>query len=385
MATLGQAGLCASVLFARSLRTPAYLPLAVFFIASGVVTAGPAVAAFMPGLQTHFIAASLPAYLLLGPALWLYVEGLTSDTPWRLQQRHLLHLAPFALGIVAMALTISLPLAQRRQIFVEGVEVDTAFASGLMIFLFLLILGWIVQAGYYVVRVFRRLAAYRQQLRNLFASNEQRELHWLGWLLIVVGGVWLLSFAMIISDNFFGLALISRGAGALMGLVLVWSLGLWGLRQKPGFEGRYMDGDPQSETTDPTISAASDQKYQRSALGDEQAQRIAGKIEAAMNRDELFLDPSLSLHKLAKHIAVSPNYISQTLNETIGENFFDYVNNKRIETAKPQILSGEATILAVALGVGFNARSSFYKAFKRRTGQTPSEFRKTHRPSALDA
>ena len=69
-----------------------------------------------------------------------------------------------------------------------------------------------------------------------------------------------------------------------------------------------------------------------------------------------------------------PNLASQTLNEEIGSTFFDYVAHWRIEAAKPRILSGEASILAIALEVGFNSRSTFYKAFKRETGMTPKAF-----------
>lgn len=105
------------------------------------------------------------------------------------------------------------------------------------------------------------------------------------------------------------------------------------------------------------------------------ASRIAGKIEAAMARDQLYLDPALSLHKLARHLAVSPNHISQTLNETIGASFFDYVNGWRVRAAEPRIIEGRETVLAIALGVGFNTRSSFYKTFRRVTGQTPGAFR----------
>jgi AraC-like DNA-binding protein len=87
----------------------------------------------------------------------------------------------------------------------------------------------------------------------------------------------------------------------------------------------------------------------------------------------------LSLQKFASHVTISPNYISQTLNETLSVNFFDFVNKWRIEAAKPQIITNKNTVLDVALAVGFNARSSFYKAFKQETGQTPSEYRKRFR------
>ena len=113
-----------------------------------------------------------------------------------------------------------------------------------------------------------------------------------------------------------------------------------------------------------------------------QAQRISDKIIAAMSQQQLHLDPSLSLHKLARHVAISPNYISQTLNETMETNFFDFVNKWRIETAKPKIIANEDTVLNIAFGVGFNARSSFYKVFKKETGKTPTEFRKSYHAKA---
>jgi len=108
----------------------------------------------------------------------------------------------------------------------------------------------------------------------------------------------------------------------------------------------------------------------------EQSDRIAAKVNALMKQDKLYLDANLSLQKLANYLAISPNYISQTLNETLSINFFDFVNQWRIEDAKPKIIANQDTILDIALAVGFNARSSFYKAFKQNTGKTPSEFRK---------
>lgn len=374
MATLGQIGLCVTVLLMRGLRTQAYLPLAAFFLAAGVVVAGPAVLALAPGFVPWFIALTLPAWLLLGPALWLYVEGLTAETAWRLQSRHGRHFILFGLGMVAVGLIAGLPGDARRTMLVEGEEVGTAYATAVVLFVFALILGWVVQSGWYVVAVFLRLGRYRARLKDLFASNEDRELRWIGVLLLVVVGVWMLAAATVVIENFSGGVLVTRRAGAAMALLLVWTLAVWGLRQKPGFEGRYLEaaGDATPSSPDPT---AAGQKYQRSALGNDQARRIAGKIETAMERDQLYLDPALSLHKLARHLAVSSNHISQTLNETIGVSFFDYVNGWRIRAAEPKIIEGRETVLAIALGVGFNTRSSFYKTFRRVTGQTPGAFR----------
>lgn len=79
---------------------------------------------------------------------------------------------------------------------------------------------------------------------------------------------------------------------------------------------------------------------------------------------------------LARHIGVSPNYVSQTLNDTVGDSFFDFVNSYRILDAQDLLRDTDQTVLAIAFEVGFNSRSSFYTAFKKVTGQTPTAFRK---------
>ena len=102
-----------------------------------------------------------------------------------------------------------------------------------------------------------------------------------------------------------------------------------------------------------------------------------------MQKDTLYLDPSLSLQKLSKHVGALPNQVSQTLNQEIGATFFDYVARWRIEASKPLITTGEASVLTVALEVGFNSRSTFYKAFNRETGMTPKSYRALHQKAGL--
>ncbi|CAN0482038.1 unnamed protein product, partial [Hapterophycus canaliculatus] len=116
-------------------------------------------------------------------------------------------------------------------------------------------------------------------------------------------------------------------------------------------------------------------RYAKSALDTPRAARIAAKLRHAMEVDTLYLDPNLSLWALSSHIGVTDNYVSQTLNEEIRLNFFDFVNGYRIEAAKRALTQTEETILAIAYDVGFNSRSSFYTAFRKVTGQTPSDFR----------
>ena len=240
------------------------------------------------------------------------------------------------------------------------------FALSVGVFIFALILLWIGQTTFYAWHILRRLAGYRKQLQDQFANNDRRELNWVSALTGLMAAIWLLAVIQMTVESVMNLPLVPSSWLHALGLLALWAFAVCSLRQRPGFEGRYL---PEAE---PQVPA---RKYQKSALGPEQAQRVAEKIETAMREGQLYLDPNLSLQKLAAHISVAPNTISQTLNETLGENFFAYVNRWRIEAALPLIGTSGRTVLDIALEVGFNSKSAFYKAFKMTTGVTPAQYK----------
>jgi AraC-like DNA-binding protein len=149
----------------------------------------------------------------------------------------------------------------------------------------------------------------------------------------------------------------------------MWSIALWGLRQRPGIAPPPEKGPAKTEQMLPI------RKYGKSGLNDTRLDRLAAKIEALMKEQHLYLEPDLSLWDLADRIGVTTHYASQALNEKIGERFFDYVNRWRIRDATDRLRNTDATILTIAYDVGFNSRSSFYTAFKRELGMTPSQYR----------
>lgn len=87
----------------------------------------------------------------------------------------------------------------------------------------------------------------------------------------------------------------------------------------------------------------------------------------------------LTLIDLASEININKNYVSSIINEKVQKNFFQFVNEYRINEAKT-LLSNKAydnhSIEGIALTVGFKSKSAFNPAFKNQTGLTPSEFRK---------
>lgn len=105
---------------------------------------------------------------------------------------------------------------------------------------------------------------------------------------------------------------------------------------------------------------------------------LAAQLEAHMVREQSYLNPALSLKRLARRLGVGERDLSMTLNHQLGLHFFDYVNQCRIRHAQALILDNEArsrTLLDIAYASGFNSKSSFNTAFKKHAGQTPSAFR----------
>ena len=102
-----------------------------------------------------------------------------------------------------------------------------------------------------------------------------------------------------------------------------------------------------------------------------------------MSQEALYKNPLLTLPKLAKHLSVSPNLLSQSVNEKAGMNVPDFINSYRIKEAQ-SLLSNPGTmnqkIASIAFDTGFNALSAFNAAFKKFTGTTPSEYRKKQNP-----
>lgn len=318
-----------------------------------------------------------PSSLCLAPLFWFYVFSLTSSEdqrPLRLRW----HLLLPGLAIVVGVLISITPNNVSGLLLGDDAGLASGWSLALLSVMALLQLSVFVQIAVYLILIVRRLLRYRIMLRDVYSSTEAHELRWI----YVIGGLGALFWAASVIIQFLVLdptrttaQAVVFGMASFIGLALVSTTTFWGLRQRPPL---LPDGDaPQSaEVTDAEEPTKPAEKYEKSALSTEASKRIARKLRAAMEQDQLHRDPNLSLWVLARHIGASPNYISQTLSEVIGESFFDFVNGYRIAEAKDMLANTDDTVLAITYEVGFNARSSFYNAFKRLTGQTPTSYRK---------
>jgi len=226
----------------------------------------------------------------------------------------------------------------------------------------------------YTIPMSLKLWRYRQRLRDLYANTEKRDLGWVIWVLVLL----LINVIWALYSTFFDNTGIQELIGEVANVGLIWVLSVCGLKQDPALRAETTNARPsETKQVDGTVEEKS--KYEKSALSDEHIDRIANSIDRAMRVDRLFLNPNLSLRDLASHIATYPNYVSQTLNGRLGTTFFDYINGWRIRDAMPQLADSDEQVTNIAYDVGFNSRSSFYNAFKKETGETPTQYRERAR------
>lgn len=117
-------------------------------------------------------------------------------------------------------------------------------------------------------------------------------------------------------------------------------------------------------------------KYGKSKLDPSLREAIVRRFMDCMAQEKLFLDDELSFRDVAEKLECTTHHLSQAINCELGKNFNDLIAELRVNEAKKLLLeSSDRSILDICLSAGFKSKSGFYKAFKRYTQLTPSEFR----------
>ena len=291
--------------------------------------------------------------------LFLYSLSVTTSE-YRWKMKYALHFIPF--------LSVLLFLALNYYIHSSTVKMDLYTSNAVFRSLprNLITQALWIQAGIYVAGCLILLRRYRAKIKSYYSSLDPIQLSWLSFLLVaffVWKGIFLTGylFQYIPSGSYYTAFQIFIEVGFLFYASMI----VYKALQSPVIFSGINNG----------------KKYRTSPLTEIDKKRYLERMETTMQVRKPFLVSTLTLKDLSKQAAIPVHYISQILNETLKQKFYDYVNRYRIEEFK-RLLSEpnnyNKTILEVMYDVGFNSKSVFNTAFKKHVGMTPKEFKKLH-------
>jgi AraC family transcriptional regulator len=108
----------------------------------------------------------------------------------------------------------------------------------------------------------------------------------------------------------------------------------------------------------------------RGGLAAWQKKRTAEYIEEHLSDD-------ISLSALAEVAGLSPFHFSRAFKESFGLPPYRYLNERRMQIAKTFLARPDMSITQIALELGFSESSSFSTAFRKHTGFTPTDYRRS--------
>ena len=118
------------------------------------------------------------------------------------------------------------------------------------------------------------------------------------------------------------------------------------------------------------------EKYIKSSLNDDMATTL---LENLKNIDKIFfLNSSLKQEDLARELNTTKHHLSQVLNSKLNCNFHQYINAQRLEYVEAMLLKTDSDIETIILQCGFSSKVTFYRAFKKKHGISPGDFRKRY-------
>jgi len=351
----------AAYLLTRSSRyRMRYLLLALFLLSMA-----------FPLLSFILYRASLPVYLAYpflfwlgnsfaffwGPSLFFYVQSLVCRD-FAFKKADVLHTVPFALYWLYKATYFLLGGADvKLELLIVGKVLDSTDLLVVGLPLHALVLG-------YAVASIRTMTFYGAALREAYSSVEKIDLSWLRAVVIGFGLVWLVALGNSILSYRRGFPALIFCNVNMLSIFCISNLILFkGLRQNEAFSGIERRA-----------------KYERSTLDRAEAEPLLARLRAYMQEERPHLRPSLSVDELGQKMHVQPRHLSQVINELAQQSFIDFVNGYRIEEARRLLKDPSQkgkNVLDIVYEVGFNSKAAFNSAFKRRTGMTPSEFRKS--------
>jgi AraC-like DNA-binding protein len=228
------------------------------------------------------------------------------------------------------------------------------------------------QTLYYSLASYIRIRKHKKAILLFLSQTGEVDLTWLERIIAVL-------FLIIIMVIFYNIAFSLESLNLFMNLIIllvIFDVAFHSMKQKEIF--------PFSNASREEIISLNEEsdieEIKKKIVSDEELVQLKSQLNQFMINRKIYLDPDLNLVKLADMFATNPHRLSYIINSGFNKNFFNFINYYRVEEAKSLLLNpkmDQYSILGIAFESGFNSKTSFNNTFKKITGLTPTDFKKS--------
>jgi AraC-like DNA-binding protein len=295
------------------------------------------------------------------PLFYLYIRAIT-DKNRRGTLLDVLHGVPFLLGVFVWGIHLSLGDGGPILSGPIGFVVRSPW--------FFVLIVAVLQSIVYITSIIRLIREHSARIKAAYSTIDRINLGWLRRRLVVYVAIWAVGLLMIAVVKFESRAIVM--VGQIVAFLTALNTFVTGYRAML-----------QPEIYFGPIETGPSRRYERSSLIPENAALYKTRLLELMEREKSFLDPEITLPKLAQALDIPVAHLSRVINELLGQNFYEFINRYRVEDAKRRLASpdsGREKLIAVALDCGFNSLATFNRVFKELAGRTPSDYRNNPTP-----
>ncbi len=233
---------------------------------------------------------------------------------------------------------------------------------------------WITysQAFIYLAFSFQMVNKYQREAKNNLADFNPEIFRWIWILLILTLSVW--SFKLVSSsETLYFLSVISD----LIIIFLIYGVALAQWRNPKLFKINKIE-EIITSIQDTKANNVQTNNSSSRLLDNSTRESILTRVKQFMDDEHAYKDCHLNLLGLSELIGVSTHHLSEALNQHEGKNFYQFINDYRVNYVKKMLAQQQtAKILDLAMTAGFSSKSTFNAVFKQTTGLSPTQYRHT--------
>jgi len=226
--------------------------------------------------------------------------------------------------------------------------------------------GYVLWMGvysiYYLYRSIRAVVEYKEVVGLVYADVNGREINWLGRLLTILGVIAVLFILLKVAAGDFYVRLIYPPLCMVMWVIFAWHID----RMRNNELIKAEDYEIHEEDAVLPIDGVNNK---------ESKELFLETLHNTLLTDKLYAKEDLNREVVARKMHTNYKYLTRDLKQATGLTFSAYVTEIRMQEATKLLLEGNLTVEEILFACGYQTKSTFYRAFSKKYGCTPLEYR----------